>query len=326
MKVTVTHCHRPYHNLAMEEYLLRNTDEEYFLLWRNERSIIVGKNQNTLAEINADYVREHQLPVARRITGGGAVFHDLGNLNYTFIRRNAADSFRDYALFAAPVIETLAQMGVRAELSGRNDLLVDGQKISGNAQCMVGKSVMHHGCLLFDADVSSLSEALRVNPLKIQSKGIASVRSRVTNIASHLPAPCTVEEFASRLRETVLRTLPGAEAAELTARQLEAIDRLEREKFSTWEWNYGFRRPFTHRVEKKFDGGIVDAGLQIEEDRVRSARFYGDYFGKKDVAELEQALIGIPYREDALREVLSRFCIEDYFTSLTVDDLIGLLV
>ncbi|MGN1080455.1 MAG: lipoate--protein ligase [Acutalibacteraceae bacterium] len=326
MKVIYQRTTRPSFNLAMEEYLLRRTDDEYFLLWQNERSIIVGKNQNTLAEINYDFVKEHNISVIRRQTGGGAVFHDLGNLNYTFIIRGNEEKFADYSYFTRPIIEALAELGVKAELSGRNDLLIDGKKFSGNAQCFANGGVMHHGTLMFNADVSKMSAALNVNPLKVQSKGIKSVKSRVTNISEHLPRPVSFEEFVQTLLDKILLDRDDNYLYEFTDEETKAIEELEKEKYATWEWNFGFRREYTVRNEKKFSCGIIETQISLDKDKITDIRFFGDYFGKRDVAELEQALAGVSYNPESIKSLLSEFKIEDYFLGLSAEELLSVIL
>jgi lipoate-protein ligase A len=184
----------PYFNLAMEEYLLKNFNEDLFILWRNESSVIVGKNQNTLSEINLEYIKENNIPVVRRQSGGGAVFHDLGNINFTFIA-NDNNSFSDFKRFTQPIIDLLKTLDINAEFSGRNDLLIDGKKFSGNAQYNYKNKVMHHGTLLFSSQIGDLSNALKVKPIKFEGKGIKSVKSRVTNISEHLKYDIDILEF-----------------------------------------------------------------------------------------------------------------------------------
>lgn len=326
MKILINHELEPSFNLALEEYLLKRCEDEFFVLWRNRKSIIVGRNQNTYAEINTDYVRKKNIAVVRRMTGGGTVFHDTGNLNFTFIYRNAAHLFDRYDLLSAPIVQALRALSIPAELSGRNDLLAHGKKCSGNAQCMSGSSLLYHGTLLVSADVSTMSEALRVNPLKVQSKGIKSVHSRVTNLREYLPRDFTTTDLADYIANFVSRLQNHAEYITLTEQQVAEIRQLAREKYETWEWNYGFRRPYTHTAEEKFACGILQANLSVEQDRIAEARFYGDYFGKRDVTELEQSLVGVPYRADALMRVLATLPIAEYFSGLTAQDLLRVLL
>ena len=325
MKVIYHQFIRPSFNLAVEEYLLKQTADDYFMLWRNDRSVIVGRNQNTHAEINDEFIRKNNIPVIRRLTGGGTVFHDLGNLNYTFITRSGGH-FNDYSYFAEPVLETLSDIGVQAQLSGRNDLLIDTRKFSGNAQCTFGKAVMHHGTLMFSADLSDMSGALNLNPLKTQSKGIASVRSRVTNISEHLSKPLSIEQFAAILRDKILSVYADAVPYELTDADIAAIEKLEREKYATYEWNFGFAQQYALSKAARFEGGTVDVQLSIEHNKIKSVRIYGDYFGRRDVAELEQALIGAQYSPDGVGEVLSKLPVEEYLSGVTALQLRELMV
>ncbi|PKP15313.1 MAG: lipoate--protein ligase, partial [Bacteroidetes bacterium HGW-Bacteroidetes-22] len=191
----------PYFNLAADEYVMKNFKEDCFMLWRNEPSIIVGKHQNTLAEINVDYVKENSIKVVRRITGGGAVFHDLGNLNFTFIRNSEEGAQVDFRKFTQPIIDVLQKIGINAVFEGRNDLTIDGKKFSGNAEHVWKKRTLHHGTLLFSAVITDLSAALKVNPLKFNDKAVKSVRSRVTNISEHLKEKMDVLEFRDRIME-----------------------------------------------------------------------------------------------------------------------------
>ena len=228
----------PYFNLAMEEYLLKNFNEDMFILWRNENAVIVGKNQNTLSEINLDYIKEHSIPVVRRQSGGGAVFHDLGNINFTFIANNN-DSFSDFKRFTTPIIDLLKTLDINAEFSGRNDLLIDGCKFSGNAQYNYKDRVMHHGTLLFSSQIADLSNALKVKPIKFEGKGVKSVKSRVTNISDHLKEPLTVLEFKDLIMNYLEKINTDNKHYTLSELDIENINKLVEEKYSTWDWYFG---------------------------------------------------------------------------------------
>ncbi len=310
----------PAFNLAVEEYLLYHTDEDCLMLWRNDKSIIVGKNQNTAAEINRAFVSEYQIPVIRRLTGGGAVFHDLGNLNYTFIRRHARDSFNDFALFSQPVVEALQSLGVPATLSGRNDLLADGKKFSGNAQVAYGDSVLHHGTLLFSSDMDLLSKALNVHPLKVKSKGVASVRSRVTNLSEY--TTCTALEFADLL----LAQFKDGDNRPLSDAEIAAIEKIKDERYATWEWNYGTRLPYQIQNTAYLPAGLITAEVDVADNRIATVRLTGDFFGKREVSELEGKLVGVLYQEEALRAVLDTLPLDDYIVGASTLDLLSILL
>ena len=317
--------HDPAFNLALEEHLYRSVDEGhpgYFLLWRNDPSIIVGRFQNTAQEVNRSFVEERGINVVRRISGGGAVYHDLGNVNYSFIVPNDEGAPFDFARHARPVIDALAKLGVKAESGGRNDLLIDGRKFSGSAQHMDRRRLLHHGTLLFDSDLSVLEQALNVDEEKFTSKGFKSVRSRVTNILPMLPKPISVEEFIDALRDS----LSGTETSSLDEAQLSEIRRLRDKKYATWEWNWGASPEFTERKVRRFPWGKVEALLNVKEGVIRQARFYGDYFGAENREEIEKLLEGRLYREDALREALRGFPLERSFKGASTEEFLAFLL
>jgi len=317
--------HDPAFNLALEEYLYRSVDEGhpgYFLLWQNAPSIIVGRFQNTAQEVNRPFVEERGINVVRRISGGGAVYHDLGNVNYSFIVPNDEGAPFDFARHARPVIDALAKLGVEAESGGRNDLLIDGRKFSGSAQHMDRRRLLHHGTLLFDSDLSVLEQALNVDEEKFTSKGFKSVRSRVTNILPMLPKPISVEEFIDALRVS----LSGTETYSLDETQRAEIRRLRDEKYATWEWNWGASPEFTERKIRRFPWGKVEALLNVKEGVIRQARFYGDYFGSENREEIESLLEGRVYREDALREALEGFPLERSFKGASTEEFLAFLL
>ncbi len=317
--------HDPAYNLALEEHLYRSVNEGhpgYFLLWQNAPSIIVGRFQNTAQEVNRPFVEERGIHVVRRISGGGAVYHDLGNVNYSFIVPNDEGTPFDFARHARPVIDALAKLGVEAESGGRNDLLIDGRKFSGSAQHMDRRRLLHHGTLLFDSDLSILEQALSVDEEKFTSKGFKSVRSRVTNILPMLPEPISVEEFIDALRGA----LSGTDTSSLDEAQLSEIRRLRDEKYATWEWNWGASPEFTERKARRFPWGKVEALLNIKEGVIRQARFYGDYFGAENREEIERLLEGRFYREDALREALEGFPLERSFKGAGTEEFLTFLM
>ncbi|MEW8996636.1 MAG: lipoate--protein ligase [Thermoanaerobacter sp.] len=315
----------PYFNLAAEEYVLKEFQEECFMLWRNEPSIIVGKNQNTLAEINLDYVRQHKIPVVRRLSGGGAVFHDLGNLNFTFIVNEDVSSFSDFRRFTQPIIDVLRKLSVNAEFSGRNDITIDGKKISGNAQYYYKNRILHHGTLLFSSSITDLSAALKVRPVKFEDKGVKSVSKRVTNISEHLKEPITIEQFIDLIMNHIREQTGGREMYEFTQEDIKKIEKLVKEKYSTWEWNFGTSPDYSFKNEKKFTGGTVEVNLNVEKGIIKDIKIYGDFFGKYDVSEVENLLKGVKHSEEEIRKVLSNIDMNDYFANITVDNLIEVM-
>ncbi len=316
----------PYFNQATEEYLLKNFDEDIFMLWRNDNAIIVGKHQNTLAEINTETVADKSIKVVRRLTGGGAVFHDLGNLNFTFIMNYGdAQPEIDFKKYTRPIIGVMAELGIRAEFSGRNDILIDGQKFSGNAEHIFHqkKRVLHHGTLLFASQISDLSAALRVNPLKFEDKAVKSVRSRVTNISSHLKTPITVEEFRDKVMAYIVSIYSDVESYELSETDKKAIQHLADEKYSQWHWNFGYSPKYTFQKGIKTAGGHLEVHMNVDKGLIQEIRIYGDFFAKKEIEEVEVALIGKEHRLEVILEQLKNLPSSAYFNNISEVELVG---
>lgn len=317
----------PYFNIAAEEYVLKHFTSDCFMLWRNEPCIIVGMHQNTMSEINLDYVKEHGIKVVRRLSGGGAVFHDLGNLNFTFIANvESGDNLVDFRKFTLPVIQALRTLGVNAEFAGRNDLVIDGKKFSGNAAHVYKNRVMHHGTLLFSSKMSDLTGALNVDPSKFIDKGVKSVRSRVTNISEHLKQDLTVLEFRDLIMKHILGTTSDAEMYRFTDEDTLAIAKLRDEKYSTPEWNFGTLPGYTFSKKLKTTGGHIEVALVVESGIIRNARIFGDYFFIKDPAEIERALTGAPHQADELKKRIAAFNLDDYFLNITPEEILNTMI
>ena len=312
----------PYFNFALEEYLLKKTDQDLFRLWMCDPCISVGKNQNTISEINSDYVRKNSIPIVRRQSGGGAVFHDLGNLNFTFISCNN-NSFSDFKRFTQPIIDLLKTLGINAEFSGRNDLLIDGKKFSGNAQYNYKNKVIHHGTLLFSSQISNLSNALKVKPIKLKSKGIKSVKSRVTNISEHLDKPMDISEFRDLIMNYVFSLNSNNSYFNLTEKDIENVNKLSKEKYSTWEWNFGNSPNYSLINELRYIGGTLEFHLNVSKGFITDIKFFGDFFGKKDISNVEDLLIGVKHEEESLKEKLNNINIDDYFLGSDVNVLVS---
>ncbi len=306
---------RPQYNLAAEEYFLKKDERDKLILWQNEPSIIIGRNQNTLAEINKEAVDALGIHVVRRMSGGGAVFHDLGNLNYTFITKNDGNDFMNFKKFTDPIIDVLGGLGVEATLSGRNDLLIDGRKFSGNAQYVYKDMLLHHGTLMFKVSTDILEKVLAVNEMKIKTKGIASVKSRVTNISEH--SDISISEF-----KTLVFDAADGEKYVLAEEDIAEIKKLEAEKYGTWEWNYGFSPKYSYHNAAHFPCGIIELNMDIKNGIIEKALFSGDFFGRMDSAPITEALCGVHHEESEIRKILEKFPIFEYFAGLSPDDLI----
>jgi lipoate-protein ligase A len=315
----------PYWNLALEEYLLKNSTQEFFILWRNAPSIIIGRNQNTMSEISDEYVREHSISVVRRLTGGGAVFHDLGNLNYTFIVNDSEGSGFDFKIHTAPVLEVLHSLSVNAELSGRNDLTIGGRKFSGNSQCRHRGRLLHHGTLLFSSSISDISSALKVDASKFEGKGVQSVRSRVTNISEHLKAPLTLTEFKRLITAHIQNSHREFEIYNLSEQDIASVNQLEKKKYATWAWNYGASPAYDFTKRKHFPAGSMEIFMTVTEGLIRDIRLYGDFFGEYELSDIENALKGLPHEERSIRQRLSGFDLSGYFSGISTDDFISVI-
>ena len=308
-----THSQDPSFNLAFEEFVLQNRRTgTYLLLWQNQNSIIVGLNQNTEAEINRPFVEAHGIRVVRRTTGGGAVYHDLGNLNYSFITDAADAEHLERKQFVRPIVEALRGLGVAAEASGRNDILANGRKVSGTAQRLLNGRILHHGTLLFDSNPEQIAGALRADPSKFQSKGISSVRSRVGNIRDFLDQDMDLPAFWAYLK----RSLAGAgnlTEDSLTAEELAAVRRLQAEKYDTWAWNFGRSPAYNLTERRRWDGGTLEVRLQVEQGCIRDVVFYGDFLALRPNGAVVSALRGCPFRKEDVAAALRDLPMEEYF-------------
>lgn len=313
-------------NLAMEEYVLKNlpAEESYFLFYINRPSIIVGKNQNTIEEVNQTYIDAHNIDVVRRISGGGAVYHDTGNLNFSFITDDDGNSFHNFQKFTEPIVQALQSLGVNAELTGRNDIQVGQAKISGNAMVKVKNRMFSHGTLMLNSDLDEVQNALKVNPAKIKSKGIKSVRKRVANIQEFSNEPLEIEEF----KKIILKTIFGeteVEEYKLTDEDWENIEKLSNDKYRTWEWNYGRNPKYNFEREEKFEKGFVQIKFDVKRGKIEHAKIFGDFFGVGDVTDLENALVGCLHDFEHIEEALSEYDLYHYFGDIDRHELIRLM-
>ncbi len=281
----------PYYCLAAEEYFLKNFYEDFFILWQSRNTVVVGKHQNALAEINYPFVIRNNITVARRISGGGTVFHDTGNVNFTFIKNVSSPAEISFKLFTQPITEALTSLGVCVTASGRSDLMVSGKKISGNAEHIYKNRVLHHGTLLFNANLGTLGQAIKVDPEKYHGKAVQSNRSEVTNILPFLKSNRKIDEFISYLIDFQLRE-SGNSIYELNSEDNHSVRELAEKKFSTWEWNFGYSPKYIFKNEFLFEGKKLKVELQVEKSRIAGSNCSGIFFSAEEMKILNELLSG----------------------------------
>ena len=317
--------HDAYFNIALEEYLLyKYPTEDIFLLYINAPSIIVGKFQNTLAEINLDYVNAQQIKVVRRMSGGGAVYHDLGNLNFSFHTLLGSNDFMDFSKFTAPVIKVLNSLDVPAKLEGRNDLLVDGKKFSGNAKLAKNGKMIQHGTILFNSDMSVLGDALKMNPLKYVDKAIKSNRARVTNLIDYFPTEISTDDLKELLIEEMLENNVGAKIYQLTSEDLVGIGNLIKEKYQTWDWNFGFSPKYNFKNAKKIPAGFIEVHLDVTKGIIEKIKIFGDFFASNPIEELESQFLGKKHELAEIERILASNDLTNYFGKVTLEEILEL--
>lgn len=306
-------------NLAMEQYILTEMglDEETLFFFIDRPSIIVGRHQNTLDEVNLDYVKERRIQIVRRLSGGGAVYHDLGNLCFSFILPFPDRPVPDFSTFTEPVVRALRKMGVAAEKSGRNDILVEGAKISGSAYYRNKFGTVCHGTLLFNTDLAVLAKALNPKPEKLQAKGVQSVRSRVTNLIEYLPGVKDTVEF----RENLIAEIAGdAKTIELSADDLANVGKIADDRYRNPLWVFGTSPKFNLKRTRRFPIGEIDLCLQVEGNRIRDAFFYGDFFTSREIDPIVSALRQTPLETGPIADALKKIGWEDYFPTVPIEE------
>ena len=314
-------CNNPYYNLALEEHILRASNKlPLFFIWINSPSVIIGRFQNTIQEINLSYANDNFINVVRRNSGGGAVYHDLGNINYSFIAPLKQNNISDFSFMMEPVVNTLKKFGLAPEISGRNDMLISGRKFSGTAQHVFRNRLLHHGTILFDSDIDVLQMVLNVNQDKFISKGYKSVKSRVTNLKEHLPYNVTIDEFMFALRDAT-----KGNKTVLTTEDHHAIDKLVIEKYKTWEWNWGISPQYTEKRTKRFSWGNIEALLKIINGQITDCFFIGDFFGY-NIDEFRNFIKGTPYNILNIENIIFQININEYFVGASRKDIIDLLI
>lgn len=316
----------PYCNHALEEWLMENHPEDCFMLWRNQKAILLGRNQNAFNEINLPYVKERGIKIVRRISGGGAVFTDEGNVMFSFISCGGGRHFADFRRFAGPILSALQTLGVPAEFTGRNDMVIHGRKFSGNAQCMHKGKLLHHGTLMYSADAGEMEKVLNVSRLKLRDKGIASVKSRVTNISEHMPKPMDIEDFRTYLFNDVMKNTPDARPLRLSGEDWERVKLKAARGHATSEWIYGRNPEFNVQKETKLPGGLIQIYLNVVKGRMKNVRIFGDFFGDKGIGEVESALTGVLYEAEAVRNALAPLRVGEYFGDISLGEVVSAII
>ena len=319
-------------NLAFEEYVLKHLniteEDQYLLFYINKPSIIIGRNQNTIEEINTDFVEENNIQVVRRLSGGGAVYHDEGNLNFSFLAKDEGDSFSNFKKFTQPVVDALNKLGVPAELTGRNDLTADGKKISGNAQFSTKGKMFSHGTLMYNSEVENVVRSLKVKSEKIRSKGIKSIRSRVANISDFMDEKLTVKEFQEVLLKYIYDTdnLDNIPRYELTEEDWDKINQISKERYQNWDWNYGKSPSFNIQHTKRIEGvGSYDFRLEVKKGVIEDVTIFGDFFGIGEVEELQEKVKGTRYDCESIKKAIQDVDIQHYLGKIEEEDFLSLV-
>lgn len=315
MKYLINNSTDPYFNLAFDEYCLENipSEEPYFFLWRNRPAVIIGLNQNAYSEVNLDYLNSHGITLARRVTGGGAVYHDLQNMNYTIIGKNPSPQ---------PMVDALRSLGVPAELTGRNDIFVEGRKVSGYARRVSHNQEIIHGTLMYNVDLDTLTHVLDTPGSKMQAKGISSVKSRVANLKEYLPQFKSLDELQAALQEILSA---GDGQMPLSAEQVAEVRRQADEKFSTWDFIYGHSHEADFRCKAKLSCGTVEANIRVDRGLITRLDFSGDFLFDTPTQELATKMTGLRYAPAEVKAFLATQPVSTYFRAATPDDLAALL-
>lgn len=313
----------PHFNMAFDDFCLEQlrTEEPMFYLWRNKPSVIVGLNQNVYSEVNLPYLSAKGIVLARRVTGGGAVYHDLQNLNYTIVGRSS-DLDRDYPEYTGMIASALRELGADVEITGRNDILLDGRKVSGFAKRVWKDRLMVHGTLMFDVDIDTLAQVLDTDGSKVKAAGIGSVHSRVANLKDYLPGIKDITELQEKLGD-ILR---GPDRViSLSDEQTAQVRRMSEEKFATWQWNYAHSPKAEFLRKGKFGCGTVEACFCVEDGLVKGLHFAGDFLGNLPVERLENVLEGVRFDMQHISPVLAGERVSDYFDGMQATDLASLI-
>jgi lipoate-protein ligase A len=315
----------PCFNLALEEFFLKQPPiiDDIVILWRNKPTVVIGRNQNIAEEINQPFITKNHIQIVRRLSGGGAVYHDLGNLNFTFITTPKSNSHSEFARLTLPVIDALSEFEVNAKFTGRNDLAIDDQKFSGNAQYLHHGRLLHHGTLLFDTNLTILSQALSGSKTKFSTHSVPSVRSKVTTIKQHLPQTASLTDFEGILLKSIFaHNNAPYKKYDLTPLDFQTIEALT-QRYRDTSWTFGSLPPYNFSSKKTFPGGTIELLLDIQNDIIINCKFYGDFFATGDINELENAMCGTTLTHDAVLKVLTAWLNKYTIHGMETDDLLS---
>lgn len=322
MNYFISNSNNPYYNLACEEYLLKNYDEDFFFLYINQDSLVVGKHQNTLAEINLDRVNEENIPVVRRLSGGGTVYHDFGNLNYCLIKKGERGKLVDFKGYSSPIIQALQKLGVNAKFEGKSDLTIDGKKFSGNASHVYKNKVLQHGTMLFSSDLKRLNHLLKVNPLKFKDRGVRSIRSRVTNISEYLSSPISISDFADNVIHEFGLTYPNSNKFTFSDEDIAAIENLKTDKFESWEWNFGYSPNYKFEKICNYPSGkILEIEMQIEKGVITEIDISGNCIKTEDFNLFLETIKGSNHINSLIYNKLNDINLDLYFNKISSKEL-----
>ncbi len=319
------HSLNPFYNLAAEEYFLKNFSEDIFMLWQNDKTVVVGKNQNTIAEVDYSYAKEHDIKVVRRVSGGGAVYHDLGNLNFSLITKWNEQENQDFIAFTKPLIEVLKELNINASFHGRNDVVIDGRKICGNANFVYKDRILFHGSILFNSKLDVLSKVLNNSKAKYQDKSTKSIRSRVSNIKEYLHTDMNIEEFARIFMQHIKNTNDCHDDYIISEQDDAKIKELAREKYASWEWNYGKSPAFNLKKQKRTKAGTLEIRMNVSDGIIQDIKIYGDYFSLENTAVLEDIIRGTWHNEESISAIIDDVDIEDFFIGITKKEFLELI-